>query len=63
MNAFWEDKTLGDMTDEEWELLCDGCARCCMIKLENEDDGTIHLPLPAISRAARDCSRLHRADG
>ena len=58
MNAFWEDKTLGDMTDEEWELLCDGCARCCMIKLENPD-----LPLPAISRAARDCSRLHRADG
>lgn len=42
MSAFWEDKTLGDMTDDEWEQLCDGCARCCMIKLENEDDGRVH---------------------
>jgi len=40
--AFWEEKTLAEMDDEEWELLCDGCARCCMIKLENEDDGSVH---------------------
>ncbi len=40
--AFWEEKALGELNEAEWESLCDGCARCCMIKLEDEDDGTIH---------------------
>jgi uncharacterized cysteine cluster protein YcgN (CxxCxxCC family) len=38
---FWQKKTLEDMTPEEWESLCDGCARCCVYKIEIEETGDI----------------------
>lgn len=38
---FWETIPLAEMTDEQWESLCDGCAKCCLLKLEDEETGEI----------------------
>jgi len=60
VERFWQSKTLDEMNDAEWESLCDGCARCCMIKLQDEDTSEIHytaLVCPLLQLDSCRCTR------
>lgn len=41
-SRFWEDVPLHRLDRAQWEALCDGCGKCCIHKLEDEDTGELH---------------------
>lgn len=39
---FWEDTPLSKLDRAQWEALCDGCGKCCLHKLENDETGELY---------------------
>lgn len=39
---FWNDTPLEKLDRAQWEALCDGCGKCCIHKLEDEETGELH---------------------
>lgn len=52
MCYFWEKKTLSQMSPSEWESLCDGCGKCCLNKIIDDDTEELHFTSVA-------CKLLH----
>lgn len=44
---FWETTALTEMTPAQWDALCDGCARCCLHKLEDRESGQVYFTMVA----------------
>jgi uncharacterized cysteine cluster protein YcgN (CxxCxxCC family) len=41
VQVFWRAKSLAEMTNEEFEAICDGCGKCCLHKLEDDESGDV----------------------
>ena len=38
---FWENGNLAGLDRDQWEAICDGCGKCCLVKLEDEESGEV----------------------
>ncbi|MBC7987313.1 MAG: YcgN family cysteine cluster protein [Sphingomonadaceae bacterium] len=54
---YWETKRLDAMTRNEWEGLCDGCGKCCVHKLLDDETGELHPTNIACKLLDRDAAR------
>ena len=57
---FWKRKTLAEMSRKEWESLCDGCAKCCLVKLEDVD--TDEIEFTNVACRLLDCTSCQCSD-
>lgn len=39
--SFWQTKSLAELSRQQWDALCDGCARCCLVKFKDADSGEL----------------------
>ncbi|MCM2972773.1 MULTISPECIES: YcgN family cysteine cluster protein [Larsenimonas] len=65
---FWERFALEELSDEEWEALCDGCGQCCLLKLEDDEDVAVldvacHLLDDATCQCSDYSNRFERVPG
>lgn len=66
MDAFWTRKRLAELTEQEWESLCDGCGKCCLNKLQDVDTERVYYTdvacalLDLRSCRCRDYAHRHR---
>ena len=55
--VFWEDLSLAELDHDQWEALCDGCGKCCLHKLQDEDSGSYQYTAVACRLLSLDSCR------
>ena len=54
---FWETRKLNEMTEEQWESICDRCGKCCLVKI-----GTFRIKFTKIACPLLDICTGHCKD-